>query len=188
MEAVYNTGDCLNSGSGMAARKVRNTRSELRTSAPERFLDLYYPFHYGVGFTIEKALRGDQLTQIQTIILWIIHSEGEKEKRMRRKDVEQRVSAWFDVTNSGLSKAIRGMAQPGLALLEISEDPKSGREKRIELTTAGQNHIKKMVHRTESLIARIIENLSDEEIKAGLLFLRSVSDVIEDMSEEQDVS
>ncbi|TAK51428.1 MAG: hypothetical protein EPO25_16745 [Gammaproteobacteria bacterium] len=162
----------------MATRKNRST---LRKEAPPLFLDLYYPFHYKVGFAIERVLRGPQLTQQQAIILWIIHSEGEQGRSMRRKDVEQRITSWFDVTSSAISKALRSMARPSMPFLEISEDPRSGREKRLYLTDAGQAHIRDMIKRTQSLIMAIVDRLTDQEIDAGLLFLRRVSEVMEEM-------
>ncbi len=152
-----------------------------RKQSPALFLDLYYPFHYKVGFAIEHALRGPDLTQHQAIILWIIHSEGVKGRSMRRKEVEQRITGWFDVTSSAISKALRGMARPGMQFLEISEDPQSGREKRLYLTDAGQAHIKEMIKRTQALIARIVDQLTDEQIDAGLLFMSRVGEVMNDV-------
>ena len=70
-----------------------------------RFVALFYPFHYRVGFTIEDALRGERLSQHQAVILWIVHSEGEDGVTMRRKDIERRIGSWFDITSSAISKA-----------------------------------------------------------------------------------
>jgi len=158
---------------------IRRSGLTSRKQSPALFLDLYYPFHYKVGFTIEHALRGNLLTQHQAIILWIIHSEGEKGRSMRRKEVEQRITSWFDVTSSAISKALRGMARPEMPFLDISEDPQSGREKRLYLTDAGQAHIRDMIKRTQSLIMAIVDQLTDQEIEAGLLFMRRVSEVVE---------
>ena len=38
---------------------------------------------------------------------------------MRRKDIVRSMQSWFEVTNSGLSKAIRSMARPPLSFVEI---------------------------------------------------------------------
>jgi DNA-binding MarR family transcriptional regulator len=158
-------------------------RTDLRTHAPGAFLPLFYPFHYQVGSTIEKALRGRELTQHQTVILWIIHSEGEEGLTMRRKDIEQRISSWFDLTSSAISKALRSLARADLPYLQITEDPRSGREKLVTLTRDGQRAIENMIERTEAFIARIVEQLSDEEIRAGLLFMQRVSDVVPGLTE-----
>lgn len=130
-------------------------------------------------------MRGDQLTQHQTVILWIIHSEGENGRFMRRKDIEHRISTWFDVTSSAISKALRSMARPETPFLEITEDPRSGREKMLHLTDEGQAHIEEMMQRTEDFIARIVADLSDEEIRSGLHFLKRVGDVVEKMNSDQ---
>ena len=152
----------------------------LRKQCPPLFLDLYYPFHYKTGSAIEHSLRGSNLTQIQTIILWTIHSEGDEGKEMRRKDIETRTTSWFDVTSSAISKSIRSMAKDGL--VEITEDPQSGREKRVALTETGDTYISDMKHRTEALIARIVADLTDDEIREGLNFMQRVNVIVEEIS------
>ena len=147
-----------------------------RKTAAKKYLRLFYPFHYQVGSTVESALRGDQLTQHQTVILWIIHSEGGSSMSLRRKDIESRISAWFDVTSSAVSKALRSLAREELPLLTITEDPRSGREKLVTLTKAGERHLQGMVNRSEHVILRIIENLSPEEIESGLHILARISE------------
>lgn len=147
-----------------------------RKQAATDYLRLFYPFHYQVGFAVENALRGGQLTQQQTVILWIIHSEGGASRSMRRKDIEGRISKWFDLTSSAVSKGIRSLATEELPLLQISEDPRSGREKLITLTKQGEKFIAGMVQRSEGIILRIIENLSPEEIQSGLHMLQRISE------------
>ncbi len=160
----------------------RKQKPDIRERSPRLYLDLYYPFHYKVGFAIEDALRGDDLSQHQTVILWIIHSEGDAGESIRRKDIERRIADWFDVTNSAISKALRSLARRDAPLIVISEDPASGREKRIDLTREGKLQIAQMVARSELLIGRIVANLSNDEIQTGLHFLQRVSDIVEDMS------
>lgn len=147
-----------------------------RKKAASAYLQLFYPFHYQVGFAVENALRGGKLTQQQTVILWIIHCEGGVTQSMRRKDIESRISAWFDLTSSAVSKALRSMAKDDLPLLKITEDPRSGREKLITLTREGERFIDGMIKRSEATILRIIENLSPEEIQSGLHILKRISD------------
>tara|TARA_R110002110_G_scaffold153347_1_gene346672 strand:+ start:127 stop:609 length:483 start_codon:yes stop_codon:yes gene_type:complete len=154
-------------------------KKTLRKQSPGLFLDLYYPFHYKTGFAIEHVLRGSNLTQIQTIILWTIHSEGSDGIEMRRKDIEQRITNWFDVTSSAISKSIRSMARSGL--LTITEDPESGREKRVSLTGDGQKHVHAMMERGKELIEGIVANLNDEEVASGLNFLQRVNEIVEDL-------
>ncbi|MEM8662054.1 MAG: winged helix DNA-binding protein [Pseudomonadota bacterium] len=162
------------------------TKKALRKTSPHDFLQLFYPFHYQVGSTIETALRGSDLSQHQTVILWIIHSEGDSGRVMRRKDIEQRISSWFDVTSSAISKALRSLARADKPFLEISEDPNSGREKLVTLTRAGQKEIGSMIKRTEAFIGRIVDELTIEEIRAGLVFMARVSQVVPALKREDD--
>lgn len=159
---------------------VAESPSTLRKRAPELFLNLYYPFHYKVGFAVEDALRGETLTQHQTVILWIIHSEGE-DGVVRRKDVERLIGHWFDVTSSAISKALRSMARPEVGLVRISEDARSGREKVIALTPKGRAHVERMRARANALIGDIVAELTTEEISSGLNFLDRVSRIVEGM-------
>lgn len=168
----------LQFGTHAMSKKISAKDGALRATSPPDFLRLFYPFHYQVGYTIESSLRGRQLSQHQTVILWIIHSEGERGVMMRRKDIELRIGAWFDITSSAISKALRSLARADMPYLEITEDPHSGREKRVTMTAEGQRQIQKMIRRSESFIARIVEELTEEEIQAGLLFMRRVSEVV----------
>lgn len=157
------------------------TSSEaIRQQAPELFLDLYYPFHYKVGFAVEDALRGETLTQHQTVILWIVHYEG-SDGVVRRKDVERRIGDWFDVTSSAISKALRSMARPEMGLVRITEDARSGREKVVALTAKGRAHVERMRSRANALIGEIVAELTPEEIRSGLHFLERVSQIVEDL-------
>jgi DNA-binding MarR family transcriptional regulator len=142
------------------------------------YLKLFYPFHYRVGFTVENALRGRQLSQHQAVILWIVHSEGEQGLAMRRKDIEQRIGTWFDITSSAISKALRSLARAGQPLINIAEDPSSGREKRVTLTAEGQREVRRMIARAEAVIATIVAELSPGEVQSGLTFLRRVSEIV----------
>jgi DNA-binding MarR family transcriptional regulator len=162
----------------LMSKKNTAKRGALRNTSPPDFLRLFYPFHYQVGSSIESALRGTQFSQHQTVILWIIHSEGGQGKVMRRKDIELRISSWFDITSSAISKALRSLARAEMPYLEIREDPNSGREKLVTMTAEGQRQIQKMIKRSEAFIGRIVAELSEEEIQAGLVFMRRVSEVV----------
>tara|TARA_R110002110_G_scaffold413729_1_gene641609 strand:+ start:101424 stop:101921 length:498 start_codon:yes stop_codon:yes gene_type:complete len=163
--------------------KSSSKKAQQRASSPAEFLRLFYPFHYQVGSTIENALRGNDLTQHQTVILWIIHSEGEDKTSMRRKDIELRIRAWFDTTSSAISKALRSLARADKPYLRITEDPRSGREKLVTLTPDGERQVQRMIERSEAFIHQIVDELTDEEVSAGLLFLRRVSEVVPTLEE-----
>lgn len=156
----------------------------LRATAAALFLDQYYPFHYEVGFTIERQMRDPRLTQHQTVMLWIIHAEAGEAGQMARKDIEWQLRLWFDVTSSAISKALRGLAKPPLEFVLIEENPASAREKYISLTPAGRQMVADMNARGEAIVRRIVDSMSELEIEHGLHFLRQVSSIVRNFPTE----
>ncbi|MGE0681110.1 MAG: MarR family winged helix-turn-helix transcriptional regulator [Candidatus Binatia bacterium] len=138
--------------------------------------EFFYPIHYQIGMALEDALRGGLLTRKQSAILWMIRSAGEDGRRMRRKDIVRSMQSWFEVTNSGLSKAIRGMARPPLALVEITEDPRSAREKLITLTPEGVRFVAAMASRGETFLQEIVQHLPTEVSRGGVEYFRQLID------------
>src|SRR2546425_10193397 len=82
-------------------------------------LEFFYPIHYQSEMALEDALRGGVLTRKQAAILWLIRSEGEQGRCIRRKDVERLLQNWFEVSSPAITKAIRGMARPPLSLVQV---------------------------------------------------------------------
>lgn len=138
--------------------------------------EFFYPIHYQIGMALEDALRGGVLTRKQSAILWMIRSAGEGGRRMRRKDIVRSMQSWFEVTNSGISKAIRGMARPPLGLVEITEDPHSAREKLISLTPKGEQFLVAMAARGEAFLQDIIVHLPAGVIRGGVEYFRQLID------------
>jgi DNA-binding MarR family transcriptional regulator len=138
--------------------------------------EFFYPIHYQVGMALEDALRGGVLTRKQSAILWMIRSAGEGGHSMRRKDIVRLMQSWFEVTNSGLSKAIRGMARPPLGLVEIIEDPRSAREKLISLTAKGEQFVLDMAERGEIFLQDIVQHLPTEVVRGGMEYLRQLTE------------
>jgi DNA-binding MarR family transcriptional regulator len=145
------------------------------TSAAE-LQEFFYPIHYQVGMAFEDALRGGVLTRKQAAILWMIRSTGEGGRCMRRKDIVRLMQSWFEVTNSGISKAIRGMARPPLALVELTEDPHSAREKLISLTPEGEQFLVAMAARGEVFLQDIVKHVPAGVIRGGIEYFRQLID------------
>jgi DNA-binding MarR family transcriptional regulator len=137
--------------------------------------EFFYPIHYQVGMALEDALRGGVLTRKQSAILWMIRSAGEGGQSMRRKDIVRLMQSWFEVTNSGLSKAIRGMARPPLELVKIIEDPRSAREKLISLSPKGEQFVLEMAERGEAFLHNIVQHLPQEVIRGGIEYLQQLT-------------
>lgn len=135
-------------------------------------LELFYPVHYKGGLALEDVMRRGQLTRKQVAILWLMRSEGEGGRRMRRKDIEQIIQTWFEVSSSAITKSLRGMARPPLSLVQLVEDPRSGREKQVILTPKGERFLQAMVQAGREFLQGIIEQLSREEVRNGIQFLR----------------
>jgi DNA-binding MarR family transcriptional regulator len=142
-------------------------------------LELFYPVHYKGGMALEDAMRGRQLSRKQVAILWLIRSEGEQGRRMRRKEIERLIQTWFEVSSSAITKALRGMARSPLSLVQVVEDPHSGREKQVFLTPKGERFLLSMVTQGQKFLQRIVEQLSEETVSNGIEFLRQATAVFE---------
>jgi len=142
-------------------------------------LELFYPVHYKTGIAFEDAMRNGQLTRKQTAILWLIHSEGIDGRQMRRKEIERLLQTWFEVSSSAITKALRGMSRPPLSLLKIVEDPDSAREKQVLLTSKGEKFVQMMMAEGRRLIRRIVEQMTEAEVDAGITYLRKATEAME---------
>jgi len=149
---------------------------------PSDFLELFYPIQYKLGLALEDALRVNQLTRKQVVILWLIRCEGEDRRSMNRKDIQTLLTSWFEVSNSTITKALRSMSHPPLSLVKLSEDPKSGRQKKVELTAKGERFIEQMVERGRAFIEPVVARISDEEAERGLNFLKKWIAIAETIS------
>ena len=152
------------------------------------FLEFFYPIHYKLGMALEDALRSGQLTRKQVAILWLIRSEGENGRRMRRKDIEQLITTWFEVSSSAITKALRAMARPPLNLLQVIEDPRSGREKQVILTPKGEQFLLTMVGQGQKFLRGIVERLTLEENRNGIHFLRQATLALDSIRAESTVN
>lgn len=153
-----------------------------RPESLSAFLELFYPIHYTVGIAIEDTLRSGVLTRHQTAVLWHIHSRGEDGRVMRRKDVERALQSWFEITSSAVSKAIRSLAKPPHGMLELAEDPQSGREKTIRLTPRGERFILQMIENGRALMKAMVDHMTEDEINEGVNFLSRVTEIFETLS------
>ena len=135
-------------------------------------LEFFYPIHYKGGIALEDVLRCGQLSRKQVAILWLIRSEGEQGKRMRRKEIERSIQTWFEVSSSAITKALRSMACPPLDLVQIVEDPQSAREKLVRLTPKGERFLATMVAEGQRFEQQIVDRLTPEEVRNGIHFLQ----------------
>ena len=164
--------------------KEKNAKSpKVPADAARQFLELYYPIHYKAGIGVEDALRGSDLSRHQTAILWLIHSQGDSGLQMRRKDIVNALSNWFEISNAAISKALRGMSDSPLGLVRQDEDPSSGREKVVTLTNKGEQHLEQMIERGSAYVQRIVDGLSDAQIVNGIDFFQRITAVVDGWAE-----
>ncbi|MEM7468644.1 MAG: winged helix DNA-binding protein [Pseudomonadota bacterium] len=164
-------------------KKSRKRGKAVPADAAHQFLQLYYPIHYKAGIGVEDALRGADLSRHQTAILWLIHSEGDAQKRMNRKAIVLALGNWFEISNAAITKALRAMAEPPLNLVRQTEDPDSGREKIVSLTPKGERHLASMIERGTAYVQLIVDGLSDDQIINGIDFFERISEVVDGWSD-----
>jgi DNA-binding MarR family transcriptional regulator len=142
-------------------------------------LELFYPVHYRTNMALEDAMRGC-LSRKQAAILWLIRSAGSEQGRsMRRKEIVLRLQDWFDVSSPAITQALRRMARPPMTLVRLVEDTESAREKRVILTPKGQEFIRTMVERGHAHLRRLTGQLPEDQVSAGIEFLRAAIYAVE---------
>ena len=109
----------------------------------------------------------------------MIRSIGGERPGLSRKRIRQALADWFEVSNSQLTKALRSMARSPLNLIQIVEDPNSGREKLVLLTAAGERFLLATVERGRKFFRPVGERLAPELIREGLVFLHQASAALE---------
>ncbi|MGZ3621448.1 MAG: winged helix DNA-binding protein [Candidatus Binataceae bacterium] len=109
-----------------------------------------------------------------------VRSIGGERRELSRKQIQQAVTDWFEVSNSQITRALRAMARPPLGLIQIVEDPKSGREKQVLLTPKGERFLLTLVERGRAFFHPLGERLAPKLIRDGLVFLRQASAILGD--------
>jgi DNA-binding MarR family transcriptional regulator len=147
-------------------------RSSKRYAA--RLFEYFYLVHYQLNMVIEDAIRGP-LTRKEAALLFLLYAEGGSSARLPRKLVVERLNSWFDSTSSNVTKIIARMASPQVNLVQVTNEPGSGRDKRIALSSNGRNFMRAMLEKGEDQTELLLANLSDEQARAGLEFFRAAS-------------
>ncbi len=143
--------------------------------AAGELMEFFYPVHYEIGIALEDVVRADQLSRPQAASLWLIRSQGEDGCRMRRKDIEANLRRWFEITSAAVSRALRAMMRPPLQLIQIREDPRSGREKLVSLTPKGKAFLDAVATKATQVLASLIEDAPPEVIDAAILYFRHLT-------------
>jgi DNA-binding MarR family transcriptional regulator len=155
----------------LSPKKVASAGSYRRSAATE-LMEFFYSVHYEIGTALEDVVRADVLSRQQAAILWLIRSQGDGGVRMRRKDIESNVRRWFEVTSAALSKSLRAMMHAPLELIEITEDPRSGREKLVALTLRGKAFLEVAATKAGTVLAELIEDAPLDVIDNAITYFR----------------
>ena len=159
-----------------------------REDAAKKLLYRFYPVHYVVGMKVEDTLRtNDLLNRHQVAVLWIIRSEGEDGVSMRRKNIENALTGWYETSSSAISKAVRALAKPPLSLVTIQEHPQSAREKLVTLTPAGEKFLLQMTNNGVLLCKWYLSSMDrwSTEMDVCLYIFSKVNAIFESLIDEE---
>jgi DNA-binding MarR family transcriptional regulator len=159
-----------------------------RENAAKKLLHLFYPVHYVVGMKVEDTLRtNDLLNRHQVAVLWIIRSEGTNGISMRRKNIENALTGWYETSSSAISKAVRALAKPPLSLVTIQEHPQSAREKLVTLTPAGEKFLLQMTNNGVLLCSWYLSSMEKfpEEMDTCLYIFSKVNAIFEFLIDQE---
>src|SRR3546814_6645916 len=106
MESQEKAGQQSFGRAGAASADEARGNVPLRSSLGD-LLSFYYPMHYRIGIDVETVMGQGRISRKQGTILWLIHSRGDKDGWLRRKLIEERLSAWFEISNSRDRKSTR---------------------------------------------------------------------------------
>ncbi len=154
-----------------AVARPRGTAKRVTRARVRDLLAFYYPMHYRIGMDLETLMGQGRISRKQAAILWLIHSRANDEGWMRRKRIESRMRTWFEMSNSNITKLMRGLASPPLSLIEQIESPTSGREKIVRLTPIGERFVTGMVDQAVDYLSQQLSHIDDGELQAGVAFL-----------------
>lgn len=135
-------------------------------------LTFFFPVHYQVGVEVETLMSQGLLSRQEAAIIWLLESEADEEGWVRRRVIEHALNNWFDSSNSRVSQMLRRLAGPGKGLIVQIENPASGREKLVSLSSDGKLFFKSMRKLGIDYFLAYVSHLSRDEMKRGARFFR----------------
>lgn len=155
----------------MARREAQTEAGGPPADQVRQLLTYYYPMHYRIGMELETVMGQGKISRKQAAMLWLIHSRADADGWIRRKAIEMRLSTWFEISNSNISKLLRDLAKPPLSLITQVENPESGREKVIRLTKDGERFVEGMIQASVDYLSGQLIHVSERELGWGIAFL-----------------
>ena len=143
-----------------------------REASLDDLLSFYYPMHYRIGIDLETVMGQGRISRKQAAVLWLIHTRAGEVAWLRRKVIEERLSAWFEISNSSISNLLRELTRPPLSLVEQAENPESGREKLVRLSPAGRKFVDGMIAESIEYLRGHLGHLTDDQLAWGIEFFK----------------
>lgn len=135
-------------------------------------LTFFFPIHYQVGVEVETLMSQGLLSRQEAAIIWLLESEADDEGWVRRCVIERALSNWFDSSNSRVSQMLRRLAGPVKGLIVQIENPASGREKIVRLSSDGKVFFESMRRVGIEYFLAYVSHLSRDELKRGARFFK----------------
>jgi DNA-binding MarR family transcriptional regulator len=151
-------------------RKRQENAPRARRAAIAELMEFFYPVHYEIGTALEDVVRADVLSRQQAASLWLIRSQGKDGCRISRKEIEVNVRRWFEVTSAAVTRSLRAMMRPPLGLIDMIEDPTSGRQKLVVLTPKGQTFLDSVEEQATQVLAEAIQDVPPELIESVISY------------------
>lgn len=150
---------------------MRASEAGISRAIVSELLNFFYPMHYRIGMDLETVMCQGQISRKQAAILWLIHTRASEDGWVRRKDIEERLATWFEISNSNISKLLRELSKPPHSLVSQVENPESGREKVIRLTDLGESFVNGMIEASIDYLASQLSHVTEAELRWGVDFL-----------------
>jgi DNA-binding MarR family transcriptional regulator len=150
-------------------QKLENA-PQARRAAVAELMEFFYPVHYEIGTALEDVVRADVLSRQQAASLWLIRSQGKNGTVISRKQIEINLRRWFEVTSAAVTRSLRAMMRPPLELIEMIEDPTSGRQKLVVLTPKGREFLDSVADQATQVLAEAIKDVPSELIESVIFY------------------
>src|SRR5215510_9841495 len=158
---------------------MADTRQPAQEDLAAELMGLFLPIHYRIGVGFEETLRCGRLSRKQVAILWLMRAEGGPEGSMRRKDIERLLASWFDTSSSTITRSLAALARSPLKLVRVLGDRSSGREKRVVLTTKGEQFLSSMAEEGRAFTQKLLDGMPRQEIREMVRLMQKAIAVLE---------
>ena len=156
-----------------------DTRQPAQKDLATVLMSLFLPIHYRIGVGFEETLRCGQLSRKQVAILWLMRAEGGLEGSMRRKDIERLLASWFETSSSTITRSLAALEGAPLKLVRVLGDRESGREKRVILTTKGEQFLSSMAAEGRIFTQKLLDGMPQQEIQEMVRLMQKAIAVFE---------